>query len=59
MVELLWDNIEADRRCSKEGSASISTGQQSQSRHEVPDILSWVQYFGIYTSIFVQLHLEK
>ena len=61
MAELLRDNIEADRRRSKEGSIGPSTGQQSQSRREVPDILSWVQCFGIYISIVVvvQLHPEK
>ena len=59
MAELLRDNIEADRRRSKEGGGGASTGQQSQSRCEVPDILIWVQCFGIYTSIVVQLHPEK
>ena len=59
MAELLRDNTEADRRRSKEGGVGPSTGQQSQSRREVPDILSWVQCFGIYTSIVVLLHQEK
>ena len=59
MAELLRDNIEADRKRSKESGASTSTGQQSQSQHEVPDILSWVQCFGIYTSIVVQVHPEE
>ena len=40
MAELLRDNIEAEGRRSKEGSASSST---AQNRREVPDILSWVQ----------------
>ena len=59
MAELLRDNIEADRRRSKESGASTSTGLQSQSRREVPDIVSWVQCFGTYTSIVVQAHPEK
>ena len=59
MAELLRDNIEADRRRTKESSASSSTAQASQSRREVPDILSWVQYFGIYTAIVLQAHPEQ
>ena len=59
MAELLRDNIEAERRCSKESGSGASTGQQSQSRREIPDILSWVQCFGTYTFIAVQLHPEN
>ena len=36
MAELLRDNIEVERRHSKEGA---STGQRAQSRRGVPDIL--------------------
>ena len=59
MAELLRDNMEAERRRSKEDGASTSSGQLTQSRREVPDILSWVQCFGIYTSIVVQTRPEK
>ena len=43
----------------QQGGIGPSTGQQSQSQCEVPDILSWVQCSGIYTSNVVQLHPEK
>ena len=59
VAELLRDNMEAERRHSKEDGASTSSGQLAQSRREVPNMLSWVQFFGIYTSIVVQTCLEK
>ena len=40
MAELLRDNMEAERRRGKEDGASTSSGQLTQSRREVPDILS-------------------
>ena len=59
MAKLLQDNIEAESRRSKKAGASTSNKQLVQSWLEVPDILSWVQCFGIYTSIIVQTCLEK
>ena len=51
MAELLRDNKEADKRRTRDGSASSSAGQQAQNRREVPDILSWIQCFGVYACI--------
>ena len=59
MGELLRDNMETERRHSKDDGASTSSRQPAKSRREVPDILSWVQCFGIYTSIVVQTRPEK
>ena len=59
MAELLRDNIEAERRRSKENGASTSNVQAAQSRREEPDILSWVQCFGMYTAIVLQVNPEK
>lgn len=59
MAELLRDNIEADRRRTRDGSAPGPSGQQAQSRREVPDILSWIQCFGVYSCIVAAAHPEK
>ena len=50
MAELLHDNIEALRRCS--GADTTSNRQSAKSaRQEVPDILSWIQCFGVYAAV--------
>ena len=59
IAKLLQDNIETESRRSKKAGASTSNKQLMQSWLEVPDILSWVQCFGIYNSIIVQMCLEK
>ena len=59
MAELLRNNIEAERRRSKENGASTSNVQAAQSRREVLDILSWVQCVGMYTAIVLQVNPEK
>ena len=59
-AELLRDNIEAERCRAKEGgTSSSSSGSQSSSRREVPDILSWIQFFGIYACVVANAHPEK
>ena len=57
MAELLRDNIEAERRRTKEGGTGGCTS--SQSRREVPDILSWIQCFGTYACIVAAVQPEK
>ena len=57
MAELLRDNIEADRRRSKDGGASGSA--TAHSRREVPDILSWIQCFGTYACVVAAAKPEK
>ena len=59
MAELLRDNIEAERRRAKEGSSSSALGQSSQNRREVPDILSWIQCFGMYACVVAAQRPEK
>ena len=59
MAELLRDNLEADRRdagtLSSEGGGVRRTG----SRREVPDLLSWVQCFGVYIGVVASRQPEK
>lgn len=55
MAELLRDNIEAERRRRQgEGDSSTNSsgsGSNKPPRHEVPDVLSWCQCFGIYVGV--------
>ena len=49
MAELLHDNLEAQRRSSSIPANNSSLGYNpARARREVPDLLSWVQCFGIY-----------
>ena len=48
MAELLRDNIEAERRRGVQGEGSNNS---KTARREIPDILSWIQCFGIYVSV--------
>ena len=57
IAELLRDNIEAERRRTKDGGTGGYTS--SQSRREVPDILSWIQCFGTYACIVAAVQPEK
>ncbi len=63
MAELLRDNIEADRRrISTEQSQSWGAGSLSGARpvrREIPDILSWIQCFGVYICVVASKHPEK
>ena len=53
MSELLRDNLEAQRRGAMRdpASAASSVGGTGRLRREVPDLLSWVQCFGMYTAV--------
>ena len=57
MAELLRDNLEAQHRGALQDVPS-STGV-SRSRREVPDLLSWVQCFGIYTAVVASAFPER
>ena len=57
MAELLRDNLEAQRRGALQDAPS-STGV-SRSRREVPDLLSWVQCFSIYTAVMASAFPER
>ena len=57
MAELLKDNVEVDRRRSSSMEASVGAGKPS--RREVPDLMSWLQCFGIYASIFTAKFPQK
>ena len=59
MAALLRNNIEAERRRAKDGSSSSAVGQSSQNRREVPDILSWIQCFGMYACVVAAQRPEK
>lgn len=48
MAELLWDNLEAQRRAS---AVASSVSSPHKSRREIPDLMSWVQYFGMYIAV--------
>ena len=57
MAELLKDNIEADRRrTTSAGSMVASILASTRPRREVPDLMGWVQCFGIYASILSESH---
>ena len=57
MAELLRDNIEAERRRTKDGGTGGYISYQS--RCEVPDILSWIQCFGTYACIVAAVQPDK
>ena len=57
MAELLRDNIEADRRRTKDSGAGGSA--TAQGWQEVLDILSWIQCFGAYACIVAAVQPEK
>lgn len=58
MAELLRDNIEAERRRAAQGE-SPSSNTPRPPRREVPDILSWIQCFGIYISVIATKYPGK
>ena len=49
MAELLRDNLEAHRRAVSSQSTPTTSG--GRSRREIPDVLSWVQCFGMYMAV--------
>ena len=56
MAELLRDNIEAERRRGPQGESSSGS---KNTRREIPDILSWLQCFGIYISVMASKFPER
>jgi hypothetical protein len=62
MAELLRDNLEAQRRgCLQQdlSAPAASSSGQSRPRREVPDLLSWVQCFGVYIAIMASKYPER
>ena len=51
MAELLRDNIEAERRGRGQESGSTGSTPSKAARREVPDLPSWIQCFGVFTSV--------
>ena len=56
MSELLRDNIEVERRRGVQGEGSSTS---KTPRREIPDILSWIQCFGIYVSVMASKFPER
>ena len=60
MAELLRDNLEAQRRSSSIPTNNSSSGSNpAHARREVPDLLCWVQCFGIYMAVMASKHPER
>ena len=59
MAELLRDNLEAQRRGALQESPSTSSPSVGRPRREVPDLLSWVQCFGVYTAVIASKHPDR
>lgn len=59
MAELLKDNIEVERRRMQAGGGGMQHFQGRPSRREIPDIISWVQCFGLYAAVVTSRHPEK
>ena len=60
MAELLRDNIELERRRDTQEVSSSAFGlNQQPNRREVPDLLSWVQCFGMYAVVLSSSYPEK
>ena len=51
MAELLRDNLEAQRRAASTPSQTQGPSHLQKHRHEIPDLLSWVQCFGTYMAV--------
>ena len=62
MSELLRDNLEAQRRgvFQEQSASKLSVpAVGNQIRREVPDLLSWVQCFGVYTAVLASKYPER
>ena len=59
MAKLLRDNLEAQRRGGWQEMPSSSASGLSRQRREVPDLLSWVQCFGVYTAVVASQYPER
>ena len=51
IAELLRDNMEAERRRTYSQCMETSRGGGSSARREIPDLLSWLQCFGMYAAV--------
>ena len=56
MAELLHENMEAERRRPRTSNCDPQSGS---SRRGVPDLLSWIQCFGVYAAVVISKHPEK
>ena len=60
MAELLRDNMELERRRDLRSAASSALGLiPPTSRREVPDLLSWIQCFGMYAAVLSNSYPNK
>ena len=59
MAELLRDNLEAQRRAALQETLATPGPSMPRPRQEVPDILSWVQCFSIYTAVIASKFPER
>ena len=50
-IELLRDNLEAQRRESAVAQPGATGASNAKSWREVPDLISWVQCFGTYMAV--------
>ena len=57
MAELLHDNVEVERRRADQGGPTIS--EPRRPRREVPDIMSWLQCFGMFASVLTSRRPER
>ena len=51
MAELLRDNMEAERRRGHSNMSEVINSGSSSARREIPDLLSWIQCFGMYAAV--------
>ena len=51
MAELMRDNMESERRWAEQEGPVGPTYASNRRRREVPDLLSWIQCFGMYASV--------
>ena len=60
MAELLRDNLEAQRKgVLQEAEGSTGTTGPSRPRRDIPDLLSWVQCFGLYAAVMASKYPER
>ena len=60
MAELVRDNMELERRRDARDTTTSAFGLRSQPNWwEVPDLLSWVQCFGMYAAVLGNSYPDK
>ena len=59
MAELLRDNLEAQNRAATTAVATPHPASTTKNTREVPDILSWVQCFGLYMAVVTSTFPER